>query len=369
MRQTLKIQDMNNHRYRTLEKTNTNVINLPKIILGTSCLGNLYVALPYETKLAIISEYVRFSRASGPVFFDTAGKYGAGLALECLGECLTDLKIKPAEVCISNKLGWLRVPLIGTEPTFEPGVWKELKYDAVQKISYEGILACYEQGNKLLKNYRSTFTSVHDPDEYLDAAVDRADEKKRYQDILDAYAALQELKVAGKVQAIGVGAKNWRVIERICKDIKLDWIMIANSMTVHSHPENLINFMKKMEQQGIQIINSAVFNAGFLTGGSHYNYAQIDPDTENGRKLYDWRERFFKACALYRLSPASVCVQFGRSAPGVSSVALSTSSPDRISSNMNLTRTQIPEDFWHHLHSEELISSEGLDLLLKTAKI
>jgi hypothetical protein len=53
--------------------------------------------------------------------FDSAGKHGAGLALEVLGRSLRWLNIAPECVVIINKLGWLRSPLRGGEPTFEPG--------------------------------------------------------------------------------------------------------------------------------------------------------------------------------------------------------------------------------------------------------
>lgn len=335
-------------------------LNLPKVILGTSCLGNLYVALPYEIKCAIVSAYIKGSNPDEPVFFDTAGKYGAGLALECLGKCLRDLKIESSAVSISNKLGWLRTELIGTEPTFENGVWKELKYDAVQKISYDGILECYEQGNMLLQSYQANSVSVHDPDEYL--ASDAKGDSQRYQDIMNAYVALKELKAAGKVNSVGVGAKNWQVIARICQDIQPDWIMIANSMTVHSHPKDLLGFIKRMKFQGVHVINSAVFNAGFLIGGSHYNYRYVDQKTPAGKRLHLWRERFFKACASYNLTPAAVCAKFGIAASGISSIALSASSLEHIEQNIGLIHTYIPKSFWHHLYQENLISEEGLNM-------
>lgn len=57
-----------------------NGINLPKVIFGTSSLGNLYVALSDADKYAIVKACVQHSAM--PVVFDTAGKYGAGLALD-----------------------------------------------------------------------------------------------------------------------------------------------------------------------------------------------------------------------------------------------------------------------------------------------
>ena len=109
------------------------MIALPRVIAGTSLLGNLYEELSFDQKKEIVNAYIT---ANGlPAVFDSAGKYGAGLALETLGNCLRALNIQPQDVIISNKLAWLRTPLTSDEPTFEPGVWKNLKYDAVQNIS------------------------------------------------------------------------------------------------------------------------------------------------------------------------------------------------------------------------------------------
>ncbi|WP_143306520.1 aldo/keto reductase [Chitinophaga vietnamensis] len=326
-------------------------LKFPEVIFGTSGLGNLYVALPDEKKLSIVNECLAHSQQA--VMFDSAGKYGAGLALEVLGRSLKQLQVHPADVLISNKLGWYRTALKTPEPTFEPGVWRNLQHDAVQKISYHGILECYEQGNELLGDYPAKLVSVHDPDEYIAASENERERQQRYQDILDAYRALHELKKVGKVKAIGVGAKDWRIIAKIAADVKLDWVMIANSMTVHSHPAALVDFMIELEQQGIAIINSSVFNGGFLTGSAYYNYQLTDPVKD--KALYDWRERFHQLCFEYNIKPVAVCVIFGMSAPGVRSIALNTTQAERVAQNVALPHAIIPGGFWEEMEREGLI--------------
>lgn len=326
-------------------------LNLPNVIFGTSGLGNLYVELDDVQKQAIIEESVRFSPASA--VFDSAGKYGAGLALESLGKFLKGAGVSPDKVVISNKLGWLRTELKTAEPTFEPGVWKGLKYDAVQNISYDGIMECYHQGNQLLAGYSASFVSVHDPDEYLFAAKNEADRNRRYQDILSAYQALADLKKKGEVKAIGVGAKDWKVIEKITADVELDWVMIANSMTIHSHPPELLAFMQRLEETGVTIINSAVFNAGFLTGGDYYNYRLMHAAKD--KELYGWRESFFNLCKIYEIQPAAACVAFGLSAPGVKSIALNTTNALRVKQNVKMAEIKIPADFWNEMKAQGLI--------------
>lgn len=327
---------------------------LSEVIFGTSGLGNLYVALAEEVKLQIVSECLKHS--PGPAVFDSAGKYGAGLALESLGQCLAKLKVNPGEVLISNKLGWLRTELTTPEPTFEPGIWKDLRHDAVQQISYEGILKCHKQGNELLGDYPARMVSVHDPDEYLAASSTTADHNTRYQDILNAYLALAELKQAGQADSIGVGAKDWKVIQKISEDVKLDWVMFANSMTVYSHPKELMVFMRKLQQQGVTIINSAIFNAGFLTGSDYYNYEPVG--RESHPALYEWRDRFFSLCQSYAIAPAAVCTAFSLHAPGVQSIALNTTNPFRVGANMKLKDIYIPPQFWEDMRNQQLIDQD-----------
>lgn len=290
------------------------------------------------------------------MIFDSAGKYGAGLALESLGKCLALLNIDRESVTISNKLGWLRTELTAPEPTFELGVWKDIHHDAMQHISYQGIMDCFEQGNELLNGYAPGLVSVHDPDEYLARAATAEQENELYADILEAYRALADLKKQGEVKAIGVGAKNWKVIERIAADVKLDWVMIANSMTIKSHPVDLFQFMRKLESERVRIINSAVFHSGFLIGGAFYDYRFLDPADSQNESYFNWRSSFFETCHRYDVKPAHVCIQFALQAPGVTSIALNTTNPHRIHENVIMVQQPVPDEIWYDLISKGLVN-------------
>lgn len=331
-------------------------LKIPPIIFGTSALGNLYVALDDAVKTNIIKECMQ--HVEKPVVFDSAGKYGAGLALEKLGEILNNLKVPRDNVIISNKLGWIRKPLTSKEPTFEPGVWKEINFDAYQEISYEGILKCFDQGNKLLGSYRPDLVSVHDPDEYVNQSNDESNRKTLYKDILDAYKALIDLKKQGKIRAVGVGAKDWKIIEQIYNDVELDWVMFANSMTIMRHPPELIEFMEKLYMQGVGIINSAVFHAGFLTGGDYFDYKLIKPDSDENKEKFIWREKFFRLCKSFQIIPSNACVAFALTSPGVISISLNTSNPERVKMNVESVSTNIPKDFWLAMKREKLIHND-----------
>jgi D-threo-aldose 1-dehydrogenase len=332
-------------------------MEVPGIIYGTSYLGNLYLDLSYDEKKKLVQGW--FDCTEKPVMIDSAGKYGAGLALEMIGRILADLGISTRDIIISNKLGWYRIPLTSQEPTFEPGVWKNLKFDAVQKISYSGIIDCWEQGNELLGGtYKADIVSVHDPDEYLAAATDMKDRSARFNDILEAYRALFGLKNEGKVKAVGIGSKDWKVILELYSYVKFDWVMIANSFTIMKHSPEFMNFINLLYQNKTGVINSAVFQAGFLTGGEFFDYRKVDPDSAEGRIIYPWREKFNIICSKWKVSPAEACIQFALSHPAVAALALNTSKVQTMHKNVETLMARVPEEFWKEMKKSGLIDAD-----------
>ncbi|MFO7656125.1 MAG: aldo/keto reductase [Bacteroidales bacterium] len=331
-------------------------MSIPPVIFGTSALGNLYAEIAYDVKLELVKKC--FEHVASPVVFDSAGKYGAGLALVILGKCLEQLEILPEDVIISNKLGWQQVPLTTDEPAFEKGVWKNISHDAIQTISYDGIIKCFEQGNILLGKYKPGLISVHDPDEYIAQGADTNDRKRLYLQICDAYRALAGLKKSGLVSGIGVGAKDWHIIEKLSEDVDLDWVMFANSMTIFRHPPELLAFMEKLHSRDIGIINSAVFNAGFLTGGEYFDYVKIKPGTPENNNIFRWREEFFEVCRKFDVKPYIACVHFAMTPPGVASISLNTSNPERIKNNIESVSAVIPDLFYHEMKKRKLIDPD-----------
>jgi D-threo-aldose 1-dehydrogenase len=333
-------------------------LSLPPILFGISALGNLYKALPVETKRAIVAESLRLGPS--PAVFDGAGKYGAGLALEELGESLRAAGAEPDAVILSNKLGWRRVPLSGPEPTFEPGAWKELRHDATQDISYEGILRCREEGDRLLGHpFRAGLLSVHDPDEYLRAAgPDPAARARRLEDVLGAYRALAELRSRGEARAVGLGAKDWRTAREIAQRVDLDWVMLACSLTVLEHPPELVSWVDELSRHGVRVIDSALFHGGFLTGGSWFDYRPVGEESAEGRRLLAWRASYAAVCGRHGVRPAHAAVAFARLVPGVSSVALNTSDPARVAENVAMATEPVPPALWRDLVDAGLLGRD-----------
>lgn len=309
------------------------------VIFGTSCLGNLYGEVPFETKIAIAAEW--FKAFERPVI-DSAGKYGAGLSLECIGKALKALGKKPGDLVISVKLGWRRSRRLapGEEETFEPGAWKGLEYDAMQDISSVGILRCHEEAKALLGGYPIDLVSVHDPDEYL-AAGGRLD------DILGAYESLFSLKAIGEAEGVGIGSKDWRVIKRLWDEgVLFDWAMFACQPTLLVHPPELLEFVKELKAAGVALIDSAVFNGGFLMGEKYLDYRLADPVKDAA--AFAFRDKYLALCREYGLDPAAPAVEYAYRL-GFGSVALNTASPRLIARNASYATAHAPLEFWERL--------------------
>jgi len=316
-------------------------MKLTPVIFGTSCLGNLYKAIPMETKVAIAAEW--FKAFEHPVI-DSAGKYGAGFSLECIGKALKALGKKNGDLTISVKLGWRRSRRLnpGEEPTFEPGAWKDLEYDAVQDISARGIIACFDDARELLGgDYDIQMVSVHDPDEFVASGGD-------IKDVVGAYQTLFRLKDDQEgVKSVGIGAKDWRIIRELWnRGIRFDWVMFACQPTLLVHPPELISFVNELKAAGVTLIDSAVFNGGFLIGSDMLDYRKADP--EKDAAAFAFRERYLELCCRYGLDPAAPAVEYAYRL-GFDAVALNTSSPKRILQNAAYANAKASEAFWREL--------------------
>ena len=116
--------------------------------------------------------------------------------------------------------------------------------------------------------------------------------------------------------------------------------------------------MEKLHKNGVAIINSAVFHAGFLTGGDFFDYILIKPDSGENRAKFLWRDNFFSICKKYNVVPANACVQFAMTPPGVISISLNTSDPNRVKKNVESVACKIPDGFWKEMVEKGLIDKD-----------
>ena len=94
------------------------------------------------------------------------------------------------------------------------------------------------------------------------------------------------------VKGVGVGSKDWTVIRDLAADVPFDWTMFACAPTILRHPPELLAFINDLATKGVTVIDSAVFNGGFLTGGDLLNYRPADPISDS--RLFAVRNAYVK---------------------------------------------------------------------------
>jgi D-threo-aldose 1-dehydrogenase len=145
-------------------------------------------------------------------------------------------------------------------------------------------------------------------------------------------------------------------VRELAEVVDLDWVMLACSLTVFHHPPEVVDLVASLHERGIGIINSAVFHAGFLTGGKFFDYRELRQEDPADRPFFAWREKFHALCRQHDVLPAAACVCFALSPPGVAAVALNTSRPEQVQRNRDLANAEIPAAFWTAMRDARLIS-------------
>ena len=106
---------------------------------------------------------------------------------------------------------------------------------------------------------------------------------QRVRELFDqgGYRALEELRAAGTVKAIGAGVNEWQVCETLLGLGDFDCFLLAGRYTLLEQ-EALDSFLPLARSANVGIILGGPFNSGILaTGpveGARYNYAPAPPD-------------------------------------------------------------------------------------------
>ena len=331
-RRTLMISRDDHRRFGTTG------LMVPPIAFGAAALGNARRVVPDQTKLAICGEWLR--HVEPPILIDTGGDCGGATALAILRRAFDRLEVSPADAIISHELGWRRA--------LDEGV----------RLRAAQVLQSWERDCQLLGGkHLPQLLAINRPDKYLALATSPADRQRRFRDVLDAYGALYELKAACQVVAVGIAARDWRVVKEIAEAVAVDWVKLSHCCTVMRHAPELVAFMTSLAERQVPIVSSGVFEGGFLVGAQHLDNRALNRDNAADRSPLAWRKSFVALCEGHGLSPAHACIQFGLSAPGVVAVGIDTTYPDRVAENVKSVLTPVPDTFWAAMREEGLLAA------------
>ena len=270
---------------------------------------------------------------AGLRYFDTAALYAGGESELRLGEALA--KRPRSEFVLSTKAGRYT----------EGGA---MRYD----FSRDGILRSIETSLKRLRMQRVNIAMIHDVDpdqlgQRFEASFDQA--------MSGALPALEELRRAGTVGAIGVGVKDWRVCLRFAKSQRFDCFMLAGGYTLLQ--QESLPFLDHCAANGVTVLVASPFNTGILATGA----------VEGARFFYrpapDWaldRTRRIEAvCRRHEVELQAAALQFPLHHPAVACVVAGHQSPREVDDNLALLRRELPQAFWDELAAEGLVTLPG----------
>ena len=312
---------------------------LSRLSLGCAQLGNLYRAIPDPQAQATVDA----AWDVGIRYFDTAPHYGLGLSERRLGEAL--MRRRPHEHVVSTKVGRLLEPLAEGLGVDDEGFEVEATHRRVWNFTRDGVLRSLSDSLRRLRMDRMDIVYIHDPDAHLGEALDQA------------YPALEELRSAGVVTAIGVGTNHSATAAEFARNTDLDLVMIAGRYTLLEQ-DALDDLLPACERRGIGVVAAGVFNSGLLSttlpsNGAKYDYAEA-PAT-----VIERARRIAAVCERHGSSLPAAAIAFPLAHPSVVSVCIGARSPEQVRRNAALLDETLPEALWNELKSDRLIRADA----------
>jgi D-threo-aldose 1-dehydrogenase len=317
--------------------------------LGGAPLGNLYVTISEATADATVAA----AWDAGVRVFDNAPFYGLGLSEERFGRTLP--KRPRDSYVLSTKIG--RVLRDCRREEVPPTVFAETPSRTFDfDYSYDSVMRSLQDSLKRLNQDRIDVLLVHDVDAYIHGSREAAN--KRVRELFDqgGFRALEELRAAGTVKAIGAGVNEWPVCEILLGLGDFDCFLLAGRYTLLEQ-EALDSFLPLCEKRNVGIILGGPFNSGILaTGaieGARYNYAPASPD------ILERVRRIEAVCRSHGVRLIEAALQFVLGHPAVKTVIPGANAPDQVTANVSLLNARIPATLWSDLKTEGLLRQDA----------
>ena len=319
-------------------------IEFSELGFGGAALGNLNRVLPDDECYAT----VQTALDSGVSYFDTAPMYGYGLSENRMGVVLEN---KPRDSFVfSTKIGRLLNPCTNNED--DGGVFVDVpKVNIAFDYSYDGTMRSIEDSCRRLGFDSIDIIYIHDVDIFTHGSVE-ASERRIQEAMTGGYLALDELRKAGVIKAIGAGVNNWETCLRLTELGQFDCFLLAGRYTLLEQ-EALDVFLPICERENIGIVVGGPYNSGILaTGGvpgAKYNYTDAPQD------ILDRVTKIQKVCLSHDVPLANAALAFPLLHPCVVSVIPGGQSVDEVMRNRAMMDVKIPMSLWSDLKSEGLL--------------
>lgn len=312
---------------------------------GGAPLGDLYAHLDEAGAIATVETAL----ASGINLIDTSPLYGHGLSEHRIGAALRRSGRK--DVAISTKVGRVAEPFAGrgNGSGYLGGLPHGLRFD----YTHDGTMRSLEQSALRLGVDRIDVVLIHDVDVWTHGKD--AIEERFAQAMDGAYRALDTLRAAGAVKAIGVGVNEAEMCERFARAGDFDTMLLAGRYSLLEQP-GLASFMPLAREKGIGLMLGGVFNSGILaTGpiaGAKYNY-QPAPRAVLARVA-----AIEAVCARHGVPLRRAALQFPLGHPAVASLVMGAVKPEEVADQVAELSAPVPAALWTELKAEGLLGAD-----------
>jgi D-threo-aldose 1-dehydrogenase len=259
--------------------------------------------------------------------FDTAPHYGAGLSERRIGDFLAG---RPrAEFTICTKVGRLLVPASGSVEGAD-GFYGTPPLTRIRDYTRDGVLRSVADSLSRLRLDRIDIALIHDPEDYLPAAVGQA------------YPALAELRDQGIIGAVGAGMNYTEPLSWLIERVDLDCVLIASRYTLLEDSASRSLF-PLCAARGVTVLAGGVFNSGILAGGDRYDYAPAPPE------ILARVRRIREVCSGYQVPVPAVALRFVLRNPAVSAAVVGARTAEEIRADAGYLALDIPDALFDDL--------------------
>ncbi len=311
---------------------------------GASGIGTLYRNVPE----AQAQEVLHSAYDAGFRYFDTAPLYGHGLSELRLGQFLRT--VPRQSFTVSTKVGRYLVPPRGEDVDY--GIWASpLRLKPVFDYSYQGTMRSLEQSANRLGFSEFDLVYIHDVDRYTHGETF----ERRFDEAIDGcYRALDELRKAGHIRAVGIGVNESDIATRFLQNASLDAVMIAGrySLLDQSAADDLLPLAAS---KGVEIVVAGVFNSGILASGptsANVTYDYKAPPVA----VVDKAKHLAALCEKHNIPLQAAALQFPFRHSSVSVAVIGMSHKDRVDQNVRWFEWPIPTSFWDDAAQSGLIA-------------
>lgn len=331
---------MTKHEFETRQVGRTS-LRVTTLGCGSATLAGIFKDVPDDQGRATVAHAID----AGINFIDTAPQYGYGRAEHLVGDALRD---RQDGVVLSTKVGRLLRPIRHEGERDFPHAWaRPFPFEQVYDYSYDGIMRSLDASFQRLGLSKVDILFVHDIGVMTHGEEVNAGYWKQLAD--GGYKALEELKHAGIVKAIGLGTNEWEVQLKAFELGDWDIFLLAGRYTLLEQT-SLDPFLSTCLERGASVIAGAPFNGGALMGTGTWNYAAAPEHiVQRVRDL----EAF---CKEWNVPIGAAALQFPLAHEAVCNVLTGPRSPEELDGVVTWFNTPIPAEFWSALASKGLVA-------------